>query len=44
MDTDNFERGISKAWLKRVIAEGEIGKAKLTVAERYVMCSVVGNR
>ena len=43
----NFEEyvyGISRLWLKRVAAEGELGKAKLVVARRYVLACVVGNR
>jgi hypothetical protein len=41
---EEYERGISKLWLKRIRAEGELGTAKLLVAERYVLACVVGNR
>jgi hypothetical protein len=40
---EEYERGISKLWLKRVEKEGELGRAKRKVAERYVLACVVGN-
>ncbi|KAJ2996987.1 hypothetical protein NUW54_g7180 [Trametes sanguinea] len=41
---EEFMQGISKIWLKRIAGEGNLGQAKLAVAERYVLASVVGNR
>ncbi len=41
---EEYDRGISRLWLKRTAAEREIGAAKLTVAWRYVFACVVGNR
>jgi hypothetical protein len=41
---EEYERGISKLWLKKIRAEGELGTAKLLVAERYVLACVVSNR
>lgn len=41
---EEYDRGISRLWLKRAAAEGEMGTAKLTVAWRYVFACVVGNR
>jgi hypothetical protein len=41
---EEYERGISKLWLKRIHNEGELGAAKLVVAERYVLACVVSNR
>ncbi|KAI0647729.1 hypothetical protein C8Q79DRAFT_951600 [Trametes meyenii] len=40
---EEFDRGISRVWLKRVAGEGELGVAKRVVAERYVLACVVGN-
>ncbi|KAI0357387.1 hypothetical protein OH77DRAFT_1450773 [Trametes cingulata] len=40
---EEFERGISRLWLKRIAGEGELGMAKRVVAERYVLACVVGN-
>ncbi|OCH90029.1 hypothetical protein OBBRIDRAFT_793741 [Obba rivulosa] len=40
---EEYERGISKLWLARVEKEGEQGKSKGRVAERYVLACVVGN-
>ncbi|OSD07564.1 hypothetical protein PYCCODRAFT_1403229 [Trametes coccinea BRFM310] len=40
---EEFVQGISKLWLKRIEGEGDLGQAKRTVAERYVLASVVGN-
>ena len=41
---EEYERGISKLWMRRIQTEGELGVAKLHVAERYVLACVVGNR
>lgn len=41
---EEFDKGISKQWLHRIANEGEIGIAKRTVAERYVLACVFGNR
>jgi hypothetical protein len=41
---EEYDRGISKLWLKRIGFEGELGVAKGIVAERYVLACVVGNR
>lgn len=41
---EEYEKGISRLWLKRIASEGPIGTAKRTVAERYVMACVVANR
>lgn len=41
---EDFERGISKLWLKRIANEGHLGAMKRAVAQRYVMASVVANR
>ncbi|KAI1794840.1 hypothetical protein LXA43DRAFT_1112454 [Ganoderma leucocontextum] len=40
---EDYDRGISTLWLRRTAAEDHAGAAKRTVAERYVMASVVGN-
>ncbi|KAL1950765.1 hypothetical protein VTO73DRAFT_5889 [Trametes versicolor] len=40
---EEFDRGLSTLWLKRVTGEGPLGVAKRTVAERYVLACVVGN-
>ncbi|OJT12767.1 hypothetical protein TRAPUB_10602, partial [Trametes pubescens] len=40
---EEFDRGISTLWQKRVAGEGALGIAKRTVAERYVLACVVGN-
>lgn len=39
-----YDRGISRLWLKRIKQEGEAGLAKRAVAERYILASVVANR
>ena len=41
---EDYDRGISTLWLRKIAAEGQAGSAKQTVAERYVMASIVGNR
>nr|VWO98577.1 CULLIN_2 domain-containing protein [Ganoderma boninense] len=40
---EDYERGISTLWLRRIATEGQAGAAKRTVAERYVLASVIGN-
>ncbi|KAI0669193.1 hypothetical protein C8Q78DRAFT_1042116 [Trametes maxima] len=40
---EEFDRGISRVWLKRVEGEGEIGVTKRVIAERYIFACVVGN-
>ncbi|KAH9926085.1 hypothetical protein B0H21DRAFT_764245, partial [Amylocystis lapponica] len=37
---EEYDRGISRLWLKRVSAEGALGAAKRVVAERYVLACV----
>ena len=41
---EEYDKGISKLWLRRIASEGLLGEAKKTVAERYVLACVVGNR
>ena len=41
---EEYERGISRLWLRRVEKEGELGAVKRTVAERYVLACVISNR
>ncbi|KAL1758422.1 hypothetical protein FB107DRAFT_207218 [Schizophyllum commune] len=38
-----YERGISRLWLKRAAAEGEEGRIKLEIARRYVYACVCSN-
>ncbi|KAL1692848.1 hypothetical protein GGG16DRAFT_111748 [Schizophyllum commune] len=38
-----YERGISRLWLKRAVAEGEEGRIKLQIARRYVYACVCSN-
>ncbi|KAL1677929.1 hypothetical protein EV122DRAFT_213139 [Schizophyllum commune] len=38
-----YERGISRLWLKRMPAEGEEGRIKLEIARRYVYACVCAN-
>ncbi|KAI8978834.1 hypothetical protein BD414DRAFT_524160 [Trametes punicea] len=40
---EEFDRGMGRLWLKKIAQEGEIGHVKRTVAERYIMASVVAN-
>ncbi|KAF8523204.1 hypothetical protein JB92DRAFT_2705368 [Gautieria morchelliformis] len=42
-NTDDFEGGAAKGWLKRLRSQGKEGKEKLVVAERYMLGCVVGN-
>ena len=41
---EEYDKGISRLWLKRVENEGELGVAKTVVAERYILACIVGNR
>jgi hypothetical protein len=41
---EEYYRGLSKLWLKKIAGEGELGSAKRVVADRYVLACVVGNR
>ena len=41
---EEYDRGISKLWLKRMGNEGLVGGVKKAIAERYVLACVVGNR
>jgi hypothetical protein len=41
---EEYNKGISKLWSKRILNEGSAGAAKMVVAERYVLACVVGNR
>ncbi|KAF8908955.1 hypothetical protein CPB84DRAFT_1766476 [Gymnopilus junonius] len=40
---EEYTRGISNLWLKRVKGEGTVGLAKLVVAQRYVLACVASN-
>ncbi|KZT64625.1 hypothetical protein DAEQUDRAFT_601748 [Daedalea quercina L-15889] len=40
---EEYERGISRLWLKRIQNEGELGVAKRVVAEPYALACVVAN-
>ncbi|KAG2009835.1 hypothetical protein CC2G_012719 [Coprinopsis cinerea AmutBmut pab1-1] len=40
---EEYLRGISKSWLRRIEGEGVLGAYKRDVAERYTMACVVGN-
>lgn len=41
---EEYDRGVSRHWLRRISSEGDIGLWKKVVAERYVMACVVANR
>jgi hypothetical protein len=41
---EEYERGMSTLWLRRIQNKGQLGVAKLVVAERYILACVVGNR
>lgn len=41
---EEYDRGISRHWLKRMRREGKIGAALEVIAGRYVLACVVGNR
>lgn len=41
---DEYNRGISRHWLRRISGEGDAGLSKKVVAERYVLACVVANR
>ncbi|KAF8208798.1 hypothetical protein K438DRAFT_1667040 [Mycena galopus ATCC 62051] len=41
---EEYERGISQLWLRRIEGEGAAGRMKRVVAERYILACVVANR
>ncbi|KAJ8520832.1 hypothetical protein ONZ45_g2389 [Pleurotus djamor] len=41
---EEYDKGISKAWLTRIKNEGELGNLKRLVAERYLFASLMANR
>lgn len=41
---EEYAKGISKVWMSRIRKEGDLGLAKLTVAQRYIIACVVSNR
>lgn len=43
-NAEEYDKGISRLWLKRTEKEGPLGLYKRTIAERYVLACVVGNR
>ena len=43
-NTDDFERGIARGWIKRIRSQGHEGREKLLATERYILGCVVGNR
>lgn len=42
-NTEDYHRGISKAWLRRVQGQDADSIAKRSVAEKYILSSVVAN-
>ena len=40
---EEYDKGISRFWLKRIELEGELGRIKRAVAEKYVLACVVAN-
>ena len=41
---EDFDKGISRHWLMKVHGEGQIGDAKVVIAQRYIFACVVANR
>lgn len=41
---EEYDKGISRVWLKRIQDEGELGAAKRAVAGKYVLACIVANR
>jgi hypothetical protein len=41
---EEYNHGISKHWLGRMKGEGERGREKVRLAERYILACVIGNR
>lgn len=41
---EEYERGISRLWLKRLDKEGDLGQMKRVVAERYTLACIMANR
>lgn len=42
-NAEEYDKGISKVWLKRIEKEGPLGLYKRRIAERYILACVVGN-
>lgn len=42
-NTEDYHRGISKAWLRRVQGQDADSVAKRSIAEKYILASVVAN-
>ncbi|KAK7469096.1 hypothetical protein VKT23_003587 [Stygiomarasmius scandens] len=40
---EEYELGMSKIWLKNIQREGQLGRLKREMAERYILACVVGN-
>ncbi|KAG2359486.1 hypothetical protein BDR07DRAFT_1292220, partial [Suillus spraguei] len=40
---EEYDRGISRHWLRRISGEGDVGISKKVVAERYVLACVLTN-
>ncbi|CAL1712780.1 unnamed protein product [Somion occarium] len=40
---EEYDKGVSRLWLKRIAFEGEVGAMKRLIAERYVLASVIAN-
>ncbi|KZV84382.1 hypothetical protein EXIGLDRAFT_753866 [Exidia glandulosa HHB12029] len=40
---EDYNRGISTAWLRRVAEQGDIGRVKRQIAERYILACVAAN-
>ncbi|KAF5369567.1 hypothetical protein D9758_002578 [Tetrapyrgos nigripes] len=40
---EEYDKGMSRHWLKRISEEGELGRRKRMMAERYILACVVGN-
>ena len=41
---EEYDKGVSRLWLRRTASEGTLGAAKRTVAHRYVLACVTANR
>jgi len=42
-NAEEYDKGISKIWLKKIVNEGSLGLYKRRIAERYVLACVAGN-
>ncbi|TFK73597.1 hypothetical protein BDN72DRAFT_893782 [Pluteus cervinus] len=40
---EEYHKGMSKLWLSKIQTEGDPGKAKFLVAQRYILACIVGN-